>query len=76
MYLNSFLFANDVKLFGLSELCTIPHARIVVSTEKFYPRHCTPCRNSFSATWQLHQVTSGQASWTIKPVRIYIYKRV
>ncbi|KAF1778031.1 S-adenosyl-L-methionine-dependent methyltransferase [Phytophthora cactorum] len=60
VYLNSFLFANDVKLFVLSELCTLPRARIVVSTEKFCPRHRTPCRNAFCATWQLHQVTSGQ----------------
>ncbi|KAG4231297.1 hypothetical protein PC116_g20425 [Phytophthora cactorum] len=76
VYLNSFLFANDIKLFVLSELCTLPRARIVVSTEKFCPRHRTPCRNAFCATWQLHQVTSGQVSWTIKPVSIYIYKRV
>ncbi|KAG4052359.1 hypothetical protein PC123_g12456 [Phytophthora cactorum] len=65
VYLNSFLFANDIKLFVLSELCTLPRARIVVSTEKFCPRHRTPCRNAFCATWQLHQVTSGQIKKTL-----------
>ncbi|KAG6953176.1 hypothetical protein JG687_00012537, partial [Phytophthora cactorum] len=75
VYLNRFLFVDDVNVFVLRELCLLPRARVIISTAKFCPRLRTPCRNEFCATWQLHRAISGQASWTIKPGGIYIYKR-
>ncbi|KAG6956739.1 hypothetical protein JG687_00010413, partial [Phytophthora cactorum] len=74
VYLNSFLFIDDVKALVLRALCALSRARIVISTEAFYPRHRPSCKNNFCAPWKLYQVSKGPASWTSKLVGIYIYK--
>ncbi|KAG6956931.1 hypothetical protein JG687_00010293 [Phytophthora cactorum] len=74
VYLNSFLFIDDVKILVLRELCALSRTRIVISTETFCLRHRPSCRNKFCSRWKLYQVSKGPASWTSKPVCIYIYK--
>ncbi|KAF1774141.1 histone H3-K79 methyltransferase [Phytophthora cactorum] len=74
VYLNSFLFISDVKILVLRELCALSRARTVISTEAFCLRHRPSCRNKFCSRWKLYQVSKGPASWTSKPVCIYIYK--
>ncbi|KAF1783175.1 hypothetical protein GQ600_25522 [Phytophthora cactorum] len=58
-------YSSFIRWITIIELCLLPRARVIISTEKFCPRLRTPCRNEFCAKWQLHRAISGQASWTI-----------
>ncbi|KAE8966756.1 hypothetical protein PF005_g30344 [Phytophthora fragariae] len=42
VYLNSFLFVDDVKMLVLQELCALPRAGFVISTESYCLRHRPP----------------------------------